>query len=180
MRVLLKVAKCEHEGVRNTCSQLIPIKRTHKISTVNLRHSGHLGTKSNYSGYTECYCSGNSRFQSSGNLPIDWPTTTTTTMKGQVFVFRYERVNSKRKFTIVAEIVFLLKKIYNRDIPLKAMFNVKTLTVLFSPYPREMKTTTAKLKFAAILTLTYFYGNCVTYSHARQNRTRVAYTCALI
>ena len=101
-------------------------------------------------------------------------------MKGQVFLFRYERVNSKRKFAIVAEIVFLLKKIYKRDIPLKAMFNVKTLTVLFSPYPREMKTTTAKFKSAAILMLTYFYGNCAIHSHARQNRTRVAYTCAVI
>ena len=98
--------------------------------------SCHLGTKSNYSGYTECYCSVTG-FQSSGNLPIDWPTTTTTTMKGQVFLFRYERVNSKRKFAIVAEIVFLLKKIYKRDIPLKSMLNVKTLTVLFSPYPRK-------------------------------------------
>ena len=52
-------SKLPNEGVRNTCSQLIPMKRAHKISTVNLRHSGHLGTKSNYSGYTECYCSGN-------------------------------------------------------------------------------------------------------------------------
>ena len=51
-------SKLPNEGVRNTCSQLMPIKRTHKISTVNLRHSGHLGAKSNYSGYTECYCSG--------------------------------------------------------------------------------------------------------------------------
>ena len=73
-------------------------------------------------------------------------------------MFRYERVNSKRKFSIVAEIVFLLKKIYKRDAPLRAMFNVKTLAVLFSPYPREMKTITAKFKSAAILTLTYFYG----------------------
>ena len=95
-------------------------------------------------------------------------------------MFRYERVNSKRKFSIVAEIVFLLKKIYKRDAPLRAMFNVKTLAVLFSPYPHEMKTNTAKFKFAAILTPTYFYGNCVIHSHARQNRTRVAYTCALI
>ena len=59
---------------------------------------------------------------------------------------RYERVNSKRKFTVVADIVFLLKKIYKRDVPLRAMFNVKTLAVLFSPYPREMKTNTAKFK----------------------------------
>ena len=87
---------------------------------------------------------------------------------------RYERVNSKRKSSIVAEIVFLLKKIYKRDVPLRAMFNVKTLAVLFSPYPREMKTNTAKFKSAAILTLTCFYGNCVTHSHARPNRTRVA------
>ena len=89
-------------------------------------------------------------------------------------MFRYERVNSKRKFTIVAEIVSLLKKIYKRDVPLRAIFNVKTLAVLFSPYPWEMKTNTAKFKSAAILTLTCFYGNCVTYSHARSNRTRVA------
>ena len=63
-------------------------------------------------------------------------------------MFRYERVNSNRKFTIVAEIVFLLKKIYKRDDPLRAMFNVKTLAVLFSPYPNEMKTNTAKFKEA--------------------------------
>ena len=51
-------------------------------------------------------------------------------------MFCYERVNSTRKFTIVAEIVFLLKKIYERDVPLRAVFKVKTLAVLFSPYPR--------------------------------------------
>ena len=38
------------------------MKHAHKISTVNLRHSGHLGTKSNYSGSTEFYCSGNRIF----------------------------------------------------------------------------------------------------------------------
>ena len=54
-------------------------------------------------------------------------------------MFRYELVNSTRKFTIVAEIVSLLKKIYKRDAPSRAMFKVKTLAVLFSPYPREMK-----------------------------------------
>ena len=35
-----------------------------------------------------------------------------------VFMFRYERVNLTRKFTIVAKIVSLLKKIYKRDGPL--------------------------------------------------------------
>ena len=54
-------------------------------------------------------------------------------------MFRYELVNSTRKFTIVAEIVSLCKKIYKRDAPFRAVFKVKTLTVLFSPYPREMK-----------------------------------------
>ena len=54
-------------------------------------------------------------------------------------MFRYEHVNSTRKFTIVAEIVSLLRKIYKRDAPFRAMFKVKTLAVLFSPYPREMK-----------------------------------------
>ena len=51
---------------------------------------------------------------SSGNLPPERPTTTTSAIKTQVFMFRYERVNSTRKFIIVAEIVSLLKKIYKR------------------------------------------------------------------
>ena len=54
-------------------------------------------------------------------------------------MFRYELVNSTRKFTIVAQIVSLLKTIYKRDAPFRAMFKVKTLAVLFWPYPREMK-----------------------------------------
>ena len=68
----------------------------------------------------------------------------------------------------------MLKKICERDVPLRAVFKVKTLAVLFSPYPREMKTNTAKFKPTAILTLTCLYGNCATHSQARQNRTRVA------
>ena len=54
-------------------------------------------------------------------------------------MFRYELVNSTRKFTIVAEIVSLLKKTYKRDAPFRVVLKVKTLAVLFSPYPREMK-----------------------------------------
>ena len=60
-------------------------------------------------------------------------------------MFHYERVNSTRKFTIVVEIVSLLKKIYKRDAPFRAVFKVKTLAVLFPPYPREMKTNTRNL-----------------------------------
>ena len=36
-------------------------------------------------------------------------------------------------------IVSLLKKIYKRDAPFRAVSKVKTLAVLFSPYPGEMK-----------------------------------------
>ena len=54
-------------------------------------------------------------------------------------MFRYERVNLTRKFTIVALIIFLLKKIYKEDVPLGAVFKVKTLAVLFPPYPCEIK-----------------------------------------
>ena len=67
-------------------------------------------------------------------------------------MFRYESVNSTRKITIVVEIVYLLKKIYKRDAPFRAVFKVKTSAVLFSAYPREMKHT-AKLKSATILAL---------------------------
>ena len=56
------------------------------------------------------------------------------------YMFRYELVNSTRKFTIVAEIVSLLKNIYKRDAPFRAMFKVKTLAVLFSAYPCEINT----------------------------------------
>ena len=54
-------------------------------------------------------------------------------------MFRYESVNSTRKFTIVADIVSLLIKICKRDAPFRAVFKVKTLAVLFSAYPSEMK-----------------------------------------
>ena len=47
---------------------------------------------------------------SSGNLPPKSPTT--TAIKTQVFMSRYERKNSTRKFTIVVEIVSLLKEIF--------------------------------------------------------------------
>ena len=107
----------------------------------------------------------------SENLPPERPTTTIA-IKTQVFMFRYELVNSTRKFTIVAEIVSLLKKIYKRDAPFRAVFKVKTLAVLFSPYPREIKhihiqTHTAKFKSAAILALACFYRNGAIHSHAR-------------
>ena len=60
-------------------------------------------------------------------------------------MFRYEHVNSTRKFTIVAEIVSLLRKIHERDAPFRAVFEVKTFAVLFPPYPSEMKTNTRNL-----------------------------------
>ena len=68
----------------------------------------------------------------SQNLPPERPTTTIA-IKTQVVMFRYELVNSTRKFTIVAEIVSLLKKIYKRNAPFRAVFKVKTLAVLFPP-----------------------------------------------
>ena len=70
-------------------------------------------------------------------------------------MFCYESVNSTRKFTIVVEIVSLVKKIYKRDAPFRAVFKVKALAVLFLPYPREMKTNTVKFN----LLLAFFYGN---------------------
>ena len=82
-------------------------------------------------------------------------------------MFRYERVNWTREFTIVAQIVSLLKRIYKRYAPFRAVFKVKTLAVLFPPYPRETKTNTAKFKSAAILSLAFFYRNGATHSHVR-------------
>ena len=74
-------------------------------------------------------------------------------------MFPYERVNSTRKFTIVADIVSLLKKFYKRDAPFRAVFKVKTLAVLFSALSlRINETHTAKFKSATILALACFYG----------------------
>ena len=101
------------------------------------------------------------------NLPLERLTTTTTAIITQVFMFRYEHANSTRKFTIVAEIFSLLKKIYKRCGSLRVVFKVKTLAVLFPPYPREMKTTTTKFKSSATLALACFCGNSATNSHAR-------------
>ena len=102
---------------------------------------------------------------SSGNLPPERPTTSTTAIKTQVFMFRYERVNSTRKFTIVVEIVSLLKKIYKRDAPFRAVFKVITLAVLFPPYPCEMKTNTAKFNLPPFCRL-IFCMEMQTHSHA--------------
>ena len=70
----------------------------------------------------------------------------------------YEHVNSTRKFTIVAEIVSLLRKMYKRDAPFCCF--VSTLS------PRN-ENKYAKFKSAAILALVCFYGNDATHSHAR-------------
>ena len=107
---------------------------SHKISTVKLRHSSNLGTKSNHSASTNVLLPSftvQATGFSSGNLPLERPKTTTTATITQVFMFRYEHVNSTRKFTIVAAIVSLLKKIYKRDGPLRAVFKVKTLLLCF-------------------------------------------------
>ena len=57
--------------------------------------------------------------------------------------------------------------IYKRDAPFRAAFIVKALPDLLPLYPREMKTITTKLKYAAILSLAFIYGNGATHSHAR-------------
>ena len=94
-------------------------------------------------------------------------------VKLPVFMFRYERVNLTRKFTIVAGIVSLIKKICKRDGPLRAVFKVKTVAVLFPPYPRKMKTNTAKSKSAANLSLACFYGNPSALFRTRTHLTAV-------
>ena len=140
-----------------------------QISTVNLRHSS-LSVLSPIILPLQKFFSRvlllRQQAFSSGNLPPERPTTTTTAIKTQVFMFRYERVNSTRKFTIVVEIVSLLKKIYERDAPFRAVFKVKTLAVLFPPYPREMKTNTAKFNLPPFCRL-LFCMEMQTHSHAR-------------
>ena len=140
-----------------------------QISTVNLRHSS-LSVLSPIILPLQKFFSRvlllRQQAFSSRNLPPERPTTTTTAIKTQVFMFRYELVNSTRKFIIVVEIVSLLKKICKRDAPFRAVFKVKTLAVLFPPYPREMKTNTAKFNLPPFCRL-LFCLEMQTHSHAR-------------
>ena len=82
-------------------------------------------------------------------------------------MFRYESVNSTRKFTIVAEIVFLLKKIYKRDAPFRAVFKVKTLAVLFLAYPREMKHIPRNLNLPPFCRCLFLWKWCNPFPRAR-------------
>ena len=103
---------------------------------------------------------------SSENLPPERPTTTIA-IKTQVFMFRYESVNSTRKFTVVAEIVSLLKKIYKRDVPFRAVFKVKTLAVLFLAYPREMKHIPRNLNLPPFCRCLFLWKWCNPFPRAR-------------
>ena len=117
----------------------MPIKRAHKISTVNFRHSSHLGTKSNYTGSTNVLLPSFTAQALGFFIRKFAPRQADDDNyhdKSTSLMFCYERVNSTSKFTIVAEIVYLLKKIYERDVPLRAVVKVKTLAVLSPPYPR--------------------------------------------
>ena len=82
-------------------------------------------------------------------------------------MFRYESVNSTRKFTIVAEIVSLLKKIYKRDAPFRAVFKVKTLAVLFSAYPREIKHIPRNLNLPPFWRCMFLWKWCNPFPRAR-------------
>ena len=70
-------------------------------------------------------------------------------------MFRYESENSTRKFTVVVELVSLLKKIYKREAPFRDVFKGKTLAVLFPPYPRQMETNTAKFNLPSLCRLLF-------------------------
>ena len=78
-------------------------------------------------------------------------------------MFRYESVNSTRKFTIVAEIVSLLKKIYKRDAPFRAVFKVKTLAV----YPREVKHIPRNLNLPPFCLCLFLWKWCNPFPRAR-------------
>ena len=82
-------------------------------------------------------------------------------------MFRYESVNSTRKFTIVAEIVSLLKKIYKRDAPFRAVFKVKTLAVLSLAYPREMKHIPRNLNLPPFCRCLFLWKWCNPFPRAR-------------
>ena len=103
---------------------------------------------------------------SSENLPPERPTTTFA-IKTQVFMFRYESVNSTRKFTIVAEIVSLVKKIYKGDAPFRAVFKVKSLAVLFLAYPREMKHIPQNLNLPPFWRCLFLWKWCNPFPRAR-------------
>ena len=78
--------------------------------------------------------------------------------KKHVFMFFYEHVNSTRKFTIAAEIVSLLRKMYKRDAPFSCF--VSTLS------PRNEKNT-RNLNLPPFWHLFVSMEMVATHSHAR-------------
>ena len=74
-----------------------------------------------------------------------------------------------RKFDkkIVAEIVSLLKKIYKRDAPFRAVFKVKTLAVLVLAYPREMKHIPRNLNLPPFWRCLFLWKWCNPFPRAR-------------
>ena len=76
-------------------------------------------------------------------------------------MFRYELVNSTRKFTIVAEIVPCRKR-HIKETPLLEL----CLRYLVFALSSRNETHTAKFKPAAILALACFYRNGAIHSHA--------------
>ena len=136
---------------------------------VNLRHSSHLVLSSIILSlqtfFSRVLLLRQQPF-SSENLPPERQTTTIA-IKTQVFMIRYESVNSTRKFTIVAEIVSLLKKIYKRDAPFRAVFKVKTLAVLFSAYLREMKHIPRILNLPPLCRCLFLWKWCNPFPRAR-------------
>ena len=79
-----------------------------------------------------------------------------TALNGKVgtqFELNYDDKNTSlhvslrtRKFD--KKIHYCCRKIYKRDTPFRVVFEVKTLAVLFPPYPSEMKTNTGNLNLS--------------------------------
>ena len=135
-------------------------------STVNLSHSSHLGTKFNHSApktfFFRVLLLRQQPF-SSENLPPERPTTTIA-IKTHVSL---RKRKFDKKFTIVAEIVSLLKKIYKRDAHFRAVFKVKTLAFLFSAYPREMKHIPRNLNLPPFWRCLFLWKWCNPFPRAR-------------
>ena len=84
---------------------------------------------------------------SSGTLPVQEFVVTIAIIKESKmkFMLLFECSSSKHKFTLVAMIYFLFKKICCKRFFIEAFFKWKTLSSFSSPYPSKMKTNTENL-----------------------------------
>ena len=129
------------EHARGLCTSGHFPSSSHKISTVNLRHSSHLGTKLNHSAPPNVLFLSFTGQATAFLIRKSSPRETNDNYRDKN-TSRHVSLRTRRldkKIHYCCRDSFFVEKDIQRVAPFRAVFKVKTLAVLFSPYPREVK-----------------------------------------